>query len=242
MGVEMRIGIIQTRGIGDIVIAAPIAMYYIAIGYEVCWPIDSEFLNSFSFAFPKIEFIPVDKFVTGENTAEYFYDYPLSVLKAMNCEKIFCLYSHLTGFDFGNNRIQNSLPFDAYKYAVAGVPFKEKWNFHPRRNIVNEANLFKKLNLDPCDSYVLTQEQGSNFNAGMAEFIEEKNVAIINITPITDNIFDWIGVIESSKAIYAIDSVFVNIIDQLHLSVKKSIYLRSKSPFTPILLSNWRYI
>jgi hypothetical protein len=47
----MKIGIVQTRGLGDVVIAVPLAMWYADRGCEVLWPIDSEFIASFAFAF-----------------------------------------------------------------------------------------------------------------------------------------------------------------------------------------------
>ena len=43
----MKIGIIQSRGLGDIVIALPIALHYHKLGYEVHWPICEEFISNF---------------------------------------------------------------------------------------------------------------------------------------------------------------------------------------------------
>ena len=163
----MRIGIIQTRGLGDIVIAAPIAMYYIDRGCEVFWPIDSEFIPSFAFAFAKINFLPINRTETGDSTAEYFYYAPLDKLKQQECDSVLCLYSHLSGFDLGQERLKESLNFDAYKYAIAKVPFKEKWKFHPKRNPVNEANLIQKINLDLSEKYIVIHEEGSNFKAAI---------------------------------------------------------------------------
>lgn len=89
----MRIGLIQTRGLGDIVIAVPIAMYYINRGHEVYWPIQDSFVNSFKYAFPKINFIPIDTNLTGINTADYFYEKPNIILKNLSCDEIICLRS-----------------------------------------------------------------------------------------------------------------------------------------------------
>ena len=237
----MKLGIIQTRGLGDIVIAVPIAMYYIERGCEVYWPIDSEFISSFEYAFPKINFIPIDISLTGNSTAEYFYHAPLEELNKKDCKSIFCLYSHLSGFDLGHKRLQESLSFDAYKYAVANVPFQEKWNFNPHRNPVREADLFKNLQLEPNEPYIVIQDQGSNFTANLDELVREEGIRIVKTTPISNNIFDWLGVFECSKSIYAVDSVYVNIIEQLKLKNDKHIYLRSACPFTPTLITNWSY-
>jgi hypothetical protein len=238
----MKLGIIQTRGLGDIVIAAPIAMYYIDRGCDVYWPIDSTFIASFSDAFPNINFIPVDKEVTGSATAEYFYYFPLSELKKVNCENIICLYSHLTGFDLGHPRLKESLPFDAYKYAIAKVPFKEKWNFHPKRNVVREGLLFQKLELEPDSLYNLIHEEGSNFSASLDQYIDNKSFRNIRISPITDNIFDWIGVIERCQAAYLIDSVYSNLTEQMNIKINKKFILRSPANLTPTLTNQWDLI
>lgn len=238
----MKIGLIQTRGLGDIVIAAPIAMYYIERGCQVYWPIDSNFIPSFTDAFPEIEFLPVDKNITGDGSADYYYFNPLEQLKSKSCDSIICLYSHLTGFDFGQDRIKDALSFDAYKYAIAKVPFREKWNFSPRRNPIREANIFTQLGIDPKEKYNLIHNEGSNFQCNFSDHIKNKTIKNITISPITNNIFDWIGVIENSESIYVVDSVYLNLIEQLNITTEKSIYLRSKINFTPILQNTWTYV
>ncbi len=238
----MKIGIIQTRGLGDIVIATPIAMYYIDRGCEVYWPIDSEFIPSFKDSFPKINFIPVDRSITGAATAEYFYHFPLRELEKISCQSIICLYSQLTGFDLGQPRLQESLPFDAYKYALANVPFGEKWNFYPKRNPLREANIFKLLELDPYEPYNVIHEEGSNFKCDLSVYIKDKEIKSIKITSISDNIFDWIAVLENCQAAYLVDSVYVNLIEQLNMKINKNIFLRSNSAFTPTLQNSWNFI
>jgi hypothetical protein len=238
----MKIGIIQTRGLGDIVIAAPIAMYYIERGCEVYWPIDSEFISSFKDAFPKINFLSIEKSVTGNATAEYFYSAPHNELMKNGCTTIICLYSHLTGFDFGYPRHQNSLSFDAYKYAVAKVPFKEKWNFHPRRNPIREARIFNLLELNPEDKFTLIQTEGSNFTINPDQIPSKNELRRITIKPITDNIFDWLGVFERCDSAFLIDSVYVNLIEQMNLKIKKTIFFRSNCQLTPTLINEWEFI
>jgi hypothetical protein len=238
----MKIGIIQTRGLGDIVIATPIAMYYIERGCDVYWPIDSEFIPSFKEAFPKINFLAIEKSATGIETAEYFYHSPLDELNKIGCKSVICLYSHLTGFDLGNTRIRESITFDAYKYAVANVPFTEKWNFSPKRNVVREGKLFELLKLNPTDSYNVIQNQGSNFTADIESHIANKELRTINISPLTNNIFDWIGVLECADHVYLVDSVYSNIVEQLDICKKKSLFLRSQFPMTPVLKNGWLFI
>ena len=239
---SMRIGIIQTRGLGDIVIAAPIAMYWLARGHEVFWPIDSEFLPPFTFALPGIHFLPVDKSITGINTADYFIEYPKKILTEHGCEDIHILYSSLTTYEFPHAHLASFLSFDRYKYAVAGVPFKEKWELKLQRNQEREKQLFELLSLSPEDRYIVMQETGSDFKANLVDKIRIDTPRLINIAPLTDNFLDWLGVIENAEEVHLIDSVYSNIVDQLGFTNKKFFYRRSQIQFTPIFSSAWHYV
>ncbi len=235
----MRIGIIQTRGMGDIIIAAPIAMHWVDRGHEVLWPIDSEFLEAFTYALPSIQFLPVDRSITGNNTASYFVEHPKELLSNAGCEKVHVLYSHLTGYEFPHSTLSTFLSFDRYKYAVAEVPFAEKWNLKIRRNREREMQLFETLSLSPQEEYIVMQDTGSNYKTDLTARIKDNGTRLINITPVTENFFDWLGVIESAKELHLIDSVYSNIVDQLNFRNRKNFYSRSPIQFTPILNSNW---
>lgn len=237
----MKIGIIQTRGLGDIIIAAPIAMFYVNQGAQVHWPIDSNFATQFQEAFPRINFIPIDPLVTGDKTADYFYNTPLEILNSLGCEKIFPLYSSLTGFDFANSRFQSTMTFDAYKYAVANVPFLEKWNFHPRRNLKREAQLIERLQIAQDEPYVVFHDQGSDFTAPIEQYVRSLDCRAIRIEPISSSIFDWLGVLENCRSAFVVDSCYANMIEQLNLPIEKSLYLRSPLPFTPIFKNKWTF-
>jgi hypothetical protein len=237
----MKIGIIQTRGLGDIVIAAPIAMYYIERGCEVYWPIDSDFLKPFSYAFPKIKFIGVDKKITGSNTADFFYNTPLKLLNDIECKQIICLYSYLTGFNFGNEKIANCISFDSYKYAVSNVPFIEKWNLNIKRNPIEESNLFDRINLLPSENYIVIHDQGSVHTADFSAIIPN-GVKTIIIKPITENVLDWLGVIEHAQSVYVVNSVYSNLIDQMNFKMEKFLHANTEPKWTPIFLNKWTYI
>lgn len=238
----MRLGIIQTRGLGDIIIATPIAYFYKALGFDVYWPIDSDFLASFITAFPEINFIPVDSNKLGSGTEEYFYSFPLNVLNEIKCDKIICLYSYLSDLKITDLRLSSSLSFDMYKYAVSRVPFREKWNLKVNRNFERENNLLNSISLDLRENYIVVHDEGSNFKVNLEKILPENNLRIIKISQITDNVFDWLSVIENAKTLVMIDSVYSNLVDQLSIPVKKYLYLRSPFPFTPVLMSNWIFI
>lgn len=237
----MRTGIIQTRGLGDIVIAAPIAMHFIEKGHEVYWPIDSDFIDPFSYALPEIKFIPVDKSITGSDSADFFIEHPKRMLADRGCQSVHILYSFLTGYQFGHVHLANSLTFDAYKYAVSGVPFEKKWTLKIRRNPLREAEIFNILNINPSEKYSVIHENGSNYETNLSEKIEDKNIKIIKISNITDNFLDWLGVIENSSEAHLIDSVYSNIVDQLGFEIKKYYYPRSNVSFTPVMRTHWHF-
>jgi hypothetical protein len=237
----MRKGIIQTRGIGDIVIAAPIAAYWLAQGHEVFWPIDSDFITPFEYAIPGVQFHAVDKAVTGENTADYFIEYPRKLLTKIGCDQIHILYSHLTGYEFNHAHLSDFLSFDRYKYAVTEVPFGQKWKLQLRRNKDREFQLFDTLSLSPQEPYIVMHETGSNYQTDLKEKIDDIGLRLINISPITDNFLDWLGVIEYATELHMIDSVYSNLVDQLSFKNKKFFYKRSPIHFTPVFNSNWIY-
>jgi hypothetical protein len=59
MAKSKRLGIIQSRGLGDIVIALPIARHYYDQGWEILWPICQEFIHNFKDTVPWVKWISV---------------------------------------------------------------------------------------------------------------------------------------------------------------------------------------
>ncbi len=235
----MKIGLIQTRGIGDIVIAIPIASYFINLGYEVYWPIDQGFYQFFQEACPDIHFSPVYSPNKGLDSLEYFVKEPFNILNALNCDLIVCLYSYLSDLSIVNKRLAGSLKFDEYKYAATGVPFEEKWNLKIKRNYEREMTLFKRLNI--TGEYVVVQSEASNINMNIPipEDIKQK-YHIVNLTSITDNPFDWLYTLENAAMLFLIDSCFVNLVEQLGIGQNKHIIVK-EGLATPVLKSKWKF-
>jgi hypothetical protein len=231
-----RIGLIQSRGLGDIVIALPIAKWYHDRGYEVVWPIDEKFYPSFKDTINYVSFIPF-KF---QPTITGFYAKPLEILNTQNCEKIINLYSFLSNLPVYRKKLSSSLSFDQYKYAISKVPFKEKWNLIIKRNIKNETELFNKKIEN--DDYILIHDTGSNIKASINIPQKYKEYQKIIIDETTQSIFDWLYIIEKAKCLFMIDSCFSNLVDQLQINTEKYFILRSSTPFTPVLKSQWNYI
>jgi hypothetical protein len=236
-----RTGIVQTRGIGDVVIAAPIAQHFIERGHEVHWPVDARFVAAVQAAFPEIRFHAVDATQTGESTFEYFYQRPVDLLIEAGCESTHCLYAYLSGIDIVNRKLADALKFDEYKYAVAGVPFACKWALRVARDRQREQALIDRLDLR--EPYVLLHEEGSNFKVTIdvpADLVRTHQV--VRVTPLTDNPFDWLGVIERAAMFACVDSVFANLAEQLDLCAHKVLFLRSPMATTPVLRNGWQFL
>lgn len=240
----MKIGLIQSRGIGDIVIAAPIAQHYISLGYEVFWPVSDCFFPFVKTAFPTINFISLIPDSSGYHSLDHAYNRPLAELQALACDEIFCLYSNLVaeqGMTFEGTvdaRLANSLKFDEYKYAVARVPFAKKWELQITRDWDREKALFDRLGI--CRDYILIHSQGSNFSMDIQPTEEmERDYQIVRITEITDNPFDWLGVIESAAMLFLLDSCFANLAEQLDIGRQRALFLRSGVRATPVFKNGW---
>jgi hypothetical protein len=235
----MKVGLIQTRGIGDLVIALPIANWYLQQGHSVSWPVDSRFVDFMREADDRIDFIPVDHNSVGDNSLDFFHGYPLKALKERGCDRIFTLYSYLTNVAIDNPRLANSLKFDEYKYAVAGVPFTEKWNLQVKRNLERETALFESLRIER--PYICIHRTGSNFESDIAIPDDwKRDFQIVEMGPITPNPFDWILTLERAARLVMIDSSFANLVEGLNIGGEKFLIVRSPCAFTPVFKNAWR--
>jgi hypothetical protein len=230
-----RIGLIQTRGIGDIIIAIPIADFFIQQGYEVFWPIDEQFKPFFSQVKPEINFISVKK---GDG---YFLETPKSILQQHDCQRIINLYSYLLSDGVFDKTSYKSLKFDEYKYAISGVPFSNKWNLKLCRNQKRELELYNKLGI--TKPYICVHKNGTDFKADITiPNSVSDNYQIIEVDNITDNPFDWIYTFENAAKLIFIDSCFSNLVEQLNLTNEKYLILRSEVHLTPVMKNGWQFL
>ena len=119
----MKNGVIQTGGIGDIVIALPIAKYFYDDINEVFWPIDENFLPSFQEVAPQVNWIGISR-----DDADFFYQTPFVLLAKKNVERTIVPYSFLSShLELADNLLQKVLKFDQYKYTISNAPFPKKW-------------------------------------------------------------------------------------------------------------------
>lgn len=236
-----RIGIIQSRGLGDLIIALPIALHYKEQGYdEVLWPICEEFIPTMRAAAPWVTWIPLKTTRDGS----FFYHHAEKNLKYRDCEEIVCLYQFLSNMpQLSDPDLFPILKFDQYKYAVAGVPFKNKQRLGEciTRDPVAEDRVYRAVVTG--DKYIVVHDQGSDVRLKLDwSDAEQQGYQVVHIREgITDNAFDWLGVIEGAESLYLIDSCFANMVDGLDIHRDKWFIRRSKMDLTPVLLSDWNY-
>ena len=233
----MKIGLIQTRGIGDIIIALPIARYLADRGHTVVWPIYAPYVRPFQEAAPYVEFLPL-----GGEEGDWMFPIPQATLRERGCDRIIALASHVGGHRelVAAPELAEILKFDQYKYAVTGVPFREKWNLQIVRNRAREEALFARVVRD--EDFVVCHLKGSHFRANLDVQAMAGGRQVIEITNLTDNFFDWISVIERASSRIMIDSCFSNLTDQLGIPGHKVFLVRSAAQFTPVLAGEWVYL
>lgn len=234
-----RFGIIQSRGLGDLVIALPIAYHYYQQGYQVVWPICREFFTSMFNAAPWVEWVPMET----DQKFDFFYAKPEQILKERNCTDWVCLYQSLTGHPELVGRPYFQIQkFDEHKYTAASVPFHKKWTLADCivRNPEREQALRDRIGLKPDQPYYVTHLKGSAYTArpDLSSLPTEWRRVDVD-EHLTESVFDWIGVIESAEALVAVDSVIANMTDMLVLEVDKYWVPRSHIHLTPVLGSIW---
>jgi len=234
-----RIGLVQTMSIGDIVIALPIAKWFADRGAEVIWPVASIYEPFLSPAAPYVSFIPVHS--TGD-AEELFARRPKAELQARGCDATYVLYNAMLGKDslLQNPAYTKHLKFDEYKYAVAGVPFSEKWRLSLVRDMARENRLHASLEIRK--PYVCVHRQSKDFRPNIVIPEEwRRNYQIVEIDERTDSPFDWIATLEGAAELLLIDSIFSNLVEQLNMPNDKSLVLRSRVELTPVMKNGWRF-
>jgi hypothetical protein len=233
----MKIGLIQTRGIGDIIIALPIARYFVDRGHTVLWPIYAPYVPPFRQAAPYAGFLPL-----AGALGPGLFGRSLAALREAGCDRIIPLSSYVDEHpDLAPDPgLYAVMKFDQYKYAAAGVPFREKWNLQIVRDREREEALFARVVRD--EDFVVCHLAGSNFRASLDVHATAGGRQVIEISDLTDNFFDWITVIERASSRIMIDSCFANLTEQLGIAGPKAFVVRSPLQHTPVLLGDWTYL
>ena len=120
------------------------------------------------------------------------------------------------GFDKLDSRNQK---FDESFYKQFNIPFEYRWSkFKMRRDISKEKDIFDYYKIKEKEYIFLHDDPKRNYKIDR-NLIENKDLKII--TPeigLTENIIDFLYLIENSKEIHCMDSSFRLLIDNLKLS------------------------
>lgn len=234
-----RIGLIQSEGIGDIVIALPIAKFFADSGAEVYWPVNDKFISFLAPAAPYVSFIPVPR----NKPEDFFLGVPQAELRARQCDEVFILYNWILSEDTPLQRkdLVDYLKFDEYKYAAAGVPFSQKWRLELSRNPEREMALHRSLGIRK--PYVCIHRRGHDVvaNFGIPEDWKA-GYQIVEVDQLTDSPFDWLYTLEQASKIVCIDSCFANIVEQLNLPNEKHFIVRLPNPYIPVMKNGWQFV
>jgi hypothetical protein len=243
---DKKLGIIQSRGLGDIVIALPIAKHYADQGYSIYWPICEEFVPSFEASVPWVTWLAVETDTVGK----FFLETPLLALASVGItqeEDMLYLYQYLSSVpDRTDPDLFAMMKFDQYKYAASGVPFGKKWQLADciTRDPAREQKLYDQVVAQ--DRYMVYQGRASDVQYEIDLSPIDPAVQRIEITELTDNIFDWLKVLEGAETLILVDSVFANLVDQLKICEGVPKYFMRKwnrrVDGNPVLLGEWSYI
>jgi len=233
------LGIIQSRGLGDIVIALPIAHHYHQEGYDISWPICEEFIPHFEQHVPWVQWIPV----ATDTTGNYFYRTPEQLLNQAGVKEHLPLYQALTSYRFHEELYFQHTKFDQYKYIRASVPFLKKWCLADAitRATDKEQELYNRLVKNPL--YAVVHLEGSDHRAEFDPSTIPDDWQTIYITEgETPSIFNWLKILEGAQAIVAVDSCIANLVDQMRIDTDLYFIPRSHIGLTPVQGMDWTWV
>lgn len=108
------------------------------------------------------------------------------------------------------------LHFDNMFYHLANVPFSLRWdNFFVQRDLDREKAFFNSFQIKERE-YLFLHDTYSNGTAPIKEHLCAPNLPVIKpVEGLTDNIFDYMYLLENAKEIHCVDSAFKNLVDSM---------------------------
>ena len=142
------------------------------------------------------------------------------------------------------NDTETGIKAERQFYAYAGVPHEKKWSsFYVERDLQREQSFFNRV--VPAQPYIFMHDD-SIYGSSIDPMKIPAALPVGRADPkLTDNIFDYCGVIEKAAQIHVVDSVFMFLVDCLpyanpgqKLFVHR--YARANPPWNlPVLKKNW---
>jgi len=123
-------------------------------------------------------------------------------------------------------------------YDQLGMEYSTRYdNFYLQRDPAREKSL--EDNLDLPEEYCFVCDTTSERTYDLPT---QSNLPKVKLEPITDSIFDWVGVIEKATEIHTVDTSVFQLIKQLRLGCKKVFYDVGRTTPPTFEDSNWETI
>ena len=225
----------QPAGIGDIFFLQKIAKYYISLGYDILWPVSSEFSNIKDYIKVNgITFVDENDSFPYKNIYMQGHSTPIQINESL-------LYLPIQNFD--RNYRNESVMYSKYK--LLGIDYHDWFNFFEfERNIKKEEDLINLLNIRNTKYNLINRQYGSPPHTQHCTYmgIYDNSVEMRYIEGYT--IFDWIGVILKANHIYTVETSLLYILTKLNLN-NITVYSKHNPPnyfhVLELFPKNWTY-
>ena len=128
----------------------------------------------------------------------------------------------IVGFDNFHYNYNNE-PFDKFFYSNVGLNFEKRWtDFYIERDHVREQKLYDNFGIEGEYAFV---HEDINRSYGVQKSYIEKGLQYFTPDPYySNNVFDYLMLIENAKEIHVIDSSFKQLIESVNVNAKKIFY------------------
>lgn len=231
----MKLLFLQYGSLGDILIVAGIIVKYSELYDEIIFPISKNYQESVSsVVFPgnvkKVfldlsmnytnDLIKIKQELAAKNILSQNEKYDtINLLFGFETEKPIVNSPTKCKENIVDTWKNTFLEFDKIKYNNCDVDIHYKWkNFKYTRNIVKETELKNKYKIDFTKPYAFVHLSSSIkkhflYNLPEMQIIEPNR-------NFTNNIFDYLGIIENANQVHCIDSSYLNLVDLTGLNKK----------------------
>jgi hypothetical protein len=225
----------QPAGLGDIFFLQKIAKHYISEGYDILWPVISEF--EFVKDYIKVEGI---SFVNENDDFPFKNVYLQGGSNPIQIDDSL-LYLPIQNFD--RNYPNKSVMYS--KYNTLGMDYHDWSNFFEfERNFQKENELIQLLNITNSEYNFVNRQFGSPPNSQncihMGNY--ENSIEMTYIDGFS--IFDWIGIMLNAKHIYTAETSLLYLLTKLNLN-NVTVYSKHNPPnyfhVSELFPKNWDY-
>lgn len=107
------------------------------------------------------------------------------------------------------------LRFDYFYYQQHQIPFELRWQLANTPPGPNAEHLYQKLNPNHESFILVNRRQSGNRSYDLNIRISDPSLKVIEVSPVTNNLFDWHFLALQAKAIHTIDTSFIHYLENL---------------------------